>query len=96
MWLVFSIRRLLNRVYAFILLLVIVIITIYKQGADMAKTEEMYQCQGPQCGYIYNPDKGCKKKGVAKGVKFEDIPEDFKCPSCGVGKKFFKCLAEEG
>ena len=25
-----------------------------------------------------------------KNVKFEDLPEDWKCPICGVGKSLFK------
>jgi rubredoxin len=62
----------------------------------MAKPEEMYQCQGNNCGYIYNPDKGCKKKDVDKGTCFDDVPDDFKCPSCGAGKQFFKSLAGPG
>ena len=59
----------------------------------MAKPEEMYQCQGTNCGYIYNPDKGCKKGKVDKGTCFADIPEDYHCPLCGAGKKHFKPLA---
>ena len=62
----------------------------------MAAPEEMYQCQGNNCGYIYNPDKGCKKGKVAKGTCFADIPEDYHCPSCGAGKKHFKPLAGPG
>ncbi len=59
----------------------------------MARPEAMYQCQGAQCGYIYNPDKGCKKGKVAKGTPWERVPEDYRCPSCGAGKKFFRPLA---
>jgi len=62
----------------------------------MATPEEMHQCQGNNCGYIYNPDKGCKKGKVGKGTCFADIPEDYKCPSCGAGKKYFKPLAGPG
>ena len=62
----------------------------------MAKPEEMYQCQTSNCGYIYNPDKGCKKRKVPPGTKWEDVPEDFKCPICGAGKKMFRPLAGPG
>ena len=59
----------------------------------MAKPEEMYQCQVATCGFIYNPDKGVKKQGIPKGTRFEDLPDDWKCPSCGAGKKMFQPLA---
>ena len=52
----------------------------------------MHQCQGNNCGYIYNPKKGDKKKDVSKGTEFKELPEDWCCPCCGAGKKFFKSL----
>ena len=64
----------------------------------MAKPEEMYQCQGATCGYIYDPDKGVRRGRckVPKGTSFADLPEDWKCPVCGVGKKLFRPLAGPG
>jgi len=64
----------------------------------MASQEEMYQCQTPTCGYIYDPDKGVKrgKVKIPKGTSFADLPEDWKCPVCGVGKKMFRPLAGPG
>lgn len=56
----------------------------------MAQPHEMYQCQTLGCGYIYNPDKGDRKGKIAKGVAFDDLPDDWKCPLCGAGKKMFK------
>ncbi|KWT79622.1 rubredoxin [Candidatus Magnetominusculus xianensis] len=41
------------------------------------------------CGYIYNPAKGDKKQGIPKGVPFGELPEDWVCPLCGVGKARF-------
>ncbi len=58
----------------------------------MANPDEMYQCQTVNCGYIYNPDKGDKKGKIPKGTKFEDLPEDWKCPICGASTKAFKPL----
>ena len=64
---------------------------------DVAKPEEMYQCQASaSCGYIYNPDKGDRKGKIPKGTPFEDLPEDWKCPVCGAGKKRFRPLAGPG
>ena len=41
------------------------------------------------CGYVYDPAKGDPDNGIAPGTKFEDLPEDFECPLCGVGKDGF-------
>ncbi|MGD0886052.1 MAG: rubredoxin [Thermodesulfovibrionales bacterium] len=52
--------------------------------------EEMWQCQTANCGYIYNPAKGDRKGKIPPGTRFEDLPEDWKCPICGSGKHLFK------
>jgi rubredoxin len=62
----------------------------------MANPEEMWQCQAATCGYIYNPDKGDRKGGIAKGTDFNDLPDDWKCPLCGAGKNMFRPLAGAG
>jgi len=41
------------------------------------------------CGYVYDPVKGNPKKGIAAGTAFEDLPEDWVCPYCGVPKSSF-------
>lgn len=46
-----------------------------------------YVCE--VCGYVYEPYEGDPANGVAPGTKFEDIPEDWTCPLCGVGKENF-------
>ncbi len=42
------------------------------------------------CGYVYDESKGEPDNGIAPGTKFEDLPEDFECPLCGVGKENFE------
>lgn len=42
------------------------------------------------CGYIYNPEEGDTEAGIAPGTPFEDIPDDWTCPVCGVSKDMFK------
>ncbi len=59
----------------------------------MSNPEDMWQCQTTNCGYIYDPDRGDRKGKVKKGVKFEDLPDDWKCPVCGASKKCFRSLA---
>lgn len=46
-----------------------------------------YECDA--CGWIYNEEEGLPEQGIAPGTKFEDLPEDFECPLCGVGKDMF-------
>lgn len=41
------------------------------------------------CGYVYDEDEGCPEQGIAPGTKFEDLPEDFLCPICCLGKESF-------
>ena len=49
-----------------------------------------YVCE--PCGYVYDPEIGDPDSGIEPGTAFEDIPEDWVCPICGVGKD---CFAEE-
>lgn len=51
---------------------------------------EKYECT--ICGYIYDPAKGDPDNGVPPETKFEDLPDDWVCPLCGVGKKEFQKL----
>lgn len=41
------------------------------------------------CGYVYDPEVGDPDAGVAAGVPFGDVPEDWVCPICGAGKDEF-------
>lgn len=47
---------------------------------------EKYECP---CGYIYDPEAGDPDGGIAPGTKWEDIPDDWVCPVCGLGKDAF-------
>lgn len=42
------------------------------------------------CGWIYDPVEGDPDSGIAPGTPFKDIPDDWTCPACGVGKEYFK------
>ena len=41
------------------------------------------------CGWSYDEAEGAEEYGIAPGTKFEDLPEDFECPLCSVGKDMF-------
>ena len=38
------------------------------------------------CGYVYDEADGDPANGIAAGTKWADLPGDFECPLCGVGK----------
>ena len=41
------------------------------------------------CGWVYDEEAGDPDNGIAPGTKFVDLPEDFECPLCFVGKDNF-------
>lgn len=55
-----------------------------QQGAKKMK----YKCL--MCGYIYDPAVGDPDSGIEPGTAFDDIPDDWVCPDCGVGKDEFE------
>ncbi|WP_339799294.1 FAD-dependent oxidoreductase [uncultured Marinobacter sp.] len=46
------------------------------------------------CGYIYDEAKGDPDGGLPPGTRYEDIPDDWECPDCGVRKAEFELLPE--
>ena len=42
------------------------------------------------CGWEYDEQLGAPELGIAPGTPFADLPEDFECPVCGVGKDLFE------
>ncbi|MBD5560114.1 MAG: rubredoxin [Clostridia bacterium] len=42
------------------------------------------------CGYEYKPEEGDPAHNVAKNTPFADLPDDWTCPLCGVGKDKFE------
>lgn len=41
------------------------------------------------CGYEYDEKLGEQSQNVAPNTKWEDVPDDFTCPICGIGKEGF-------
>jgi rubredoxin len=56
-------------------------------------TMGMWQCT--ICGYIYDPQLGDPDNEIAPGTRFEDLPDDWVCPDCGVDKEQFIPYEEE-
>jgi rubredoxin len=47
-----------------------------------------YRCA--VCDYIYDPVRGEPKNGIPAGTAFEDLPDSYVCPVCGVYAKIGK------
>lgn len=46
------------------------------------------------CGLVYDEALGMPEHGIAPGTRWEDVPEDFTCPDCGVSKFDFDLLQD--
>ncbi|MDR0900095.1 MAG: rubredoxin [Methanobrevibacter sp.] len=49
-----------------------------------------YMCNS--CSYVYDSELGDLDNGIEPGTSWEDISDDWTCPSCGVGKEDFENL----
>jgi len=52
--------------------------------------DEMSKYKCTVCGYVYDPQNGDPSSGIKPGTPFEDLPDDWLCPSCGADKSAFK------
>lgn len=53
-----------------------------------------YRCT--VCGYIYDPQTGDPDNDINPGTAFEDLPDTWVCPECGVGKDMFEKVQKGG
>lgn len=63
-------------------------ITKRKRGISIMK----YVCD--VCGWIYDEKVGAPELDIEAGTKFSDLPDDFLCPLCSVGKENFSEVSE--
>lgn len=57
-----------------------------------AARESMAKFICTNCGYVYDPASGDPDAAIAPGTAFEDLPDDWVCPLCYVGKGEFDPL----
>ena len=48
------------------------------------------------CGWVYNEAEGWPEDDIQPGTRWEDIPEDWLCPECGVSKADFEMVLVSG
>ncbi len=44
------------------------------------------------CGFVYDEAVGMPDDGIAPSTSWDDIPDDWQCPECGVSKDDFEML----
>lgn len=44
------------------------------------------------CGFTYDEAAGLPEEGIEPGTRWEDIPDTWTCPDCGVGKEDFEMV----
>lgn len=49
-----------------------------------------WQCM--VCGFIYDEEQGLPEDGIPPGTRWDEIPDDWMCPECGVGKEDFEMV----
>ncbi|MBN8430852.1 FAD-dependent oxidoreductase [Microbulbifer salipaludis] len=57
------------------------------QATAQTTSNRIWECM--VCGWIYDEARGAPEEGIAPGTRWEDIPDDWTCPECGVGKEDF-------
>lgn len=45
------------------------------------------------CGFVYDEAAGWPEENIAPGTRWTDVPDDWHCPECGLGKTDFKMVA---
>lgn len=66
-----------------------------KAEADRLRAAEKFMVIGTgeatckNCGYEYTPTKGDPEYPISKGTQFQQLPDDWQCPTCGAEKRVF-------
>jgi rubredoxin len=63
---------------------VAVLLSVWIGGCELMR----YVCS--VCGYVYDPEQGDPESDINPGTLFEEIPDDWVCPICGVSKDQFE------
>ena len=61
-----------------------------KNGAQNLWEEMIMKYVCSVCGWEYDEEKGYPEGGIGPGTPWSEVPEDFECPLCSVGKDEFE------
>jgi rubredoxin len=68
--------------------------TLSKEKTLAEQAPPSYECRS--CGYVYVPSKGDNQGNIAAGTSFTELPNDWRCPVCGVRKTQFVNIGAQG
>jgi rubredoxin len=64
-------------------------IKVLRQAPVGVRPQDMKKYLCTACDYVYDPTVGDPEHGIPPGTAFEDIPDDWRCPVCGISKDAF-------
>ena len=59
---------------------------------DLVNTDSMKKWECIVCGLIYDEAEGWPDDGIPPGTAWDDVPDDWTCPDCGVTKEDFEMI----
>ena len=62
----------------------------YIEENNQKEENQMKKYRCTVCGYVYDPEIGDPDSGISPGTSFEQLPDDWVCPVCGVEKTEFE------
>ena len=68
--------------------------TLAQEKTLAEQAPSSYECRS--CGYVYVPSKGDNQGNIPAGTLFADLPNDWRCPVCGVRKTQFVNVGAQG
>ncbi|MEM7590014.1 MAG: rubredoxin [Cyanobacteria bacterium P01_A01_bin.83] len=68
--------------------------TLSKEKTLAEQAPPSYECRS--CGYVYVPSKGDNQGQISAGTLFTELPNDWRCPVCGVRKTQFVNIGAQG
>ena len=68
--------------------------TLSKEKTLAEQAPSSYECRS--CGYVYVPSKGDNQGNISPGTSFTELPDDWRCPVCGVRKTQFVNVGAQG
>ena len=68
--------------------------TVAQEKTLAEQAPPSYECRS--CGYVYVPSKGDNQGNISAGTLFQDLPDDWRCPVCGVRKTQFVNIGAQG
>ena len=66
--------------------------SVFAELISVQRDQSMRKWECVVCGFIYDEELGLPEEGIAPGTRWEDIPEDWTCPDCGVSKRDFEMI----